>query len=128
MYLVFSLVGGRVSDPLFLSSSLALHFSDYSFRVHHPVNRDDRQWPLTSQLQKNDSCFFQRYTTLAKRGHGFNARSSFLLIVAISGLYNLPRFFEFSPTYSVSYVCPGIKLFVSSMKVHIGRFLLLPSD
>jgi hypothetical protein len=30
-----------VSDPLRLSSS-ALNFSDYSFFVHHPVNRDDR--------------------------------------------------------------------------------------
>jgi hypothetical protein len=28
-------------NPLFYSSS-TLHFSDYSFMVHHPVNRDDR--------------------------------------------------------------------------------------
>jgi hypothetical protein len=33
-----------VSDPLCLSSSSALHFlSQYSFRVHHLVNRDERQ-------------------------------------------------------------------------------------
>jgi hypothetical protein len=32
-----------VSDPLCLSSSLALHLiSDYSFWVHHLVNRDDQ--------------------------------------------------------------------------------------
>jgi hypothetical protein len=34
--------GGGVSDPLCLSSSLALHFSDYSFCVLHPVNWNDR--------------------------------------------------------------------------------------
>jgi hypothetical protein len=32
-----------VSDPLCLSSSLALHFSNYSFWVHRLVNWDDRQ-------------------------------------------------------------------------------------
>jgi hypothetical protein len=31
-----------VSDPLCLSSSSVLHFSDYSFLVHHPVNQDDQ--------------------------------------------------------------------------------------
>jgi hypothetical protein len=34
--------GGGGSDPLCLPSSLALHFSDYSFWVHHLVSRDDR--------------------------------------------------------------------------------------
>jgi hypothetical protein len=32
-----------VIDLLCFSSSSALHFSNYSFLVHHPVNRDDRQ-------------------------------------------------------------------------------------
>jgi chemotaxis regulatin CheY-phosphate phosphatase CheZ len=31
-----------VIDLMCLDSSLALHFSDYSFHVHHPVNQDDR--------------------------------------------------------------------------------------
>jgi hypothetical protein len=31
-----------VSDPLCLSSSSALQFFNYSFLVHHPVNRDGR--------------------------------------------------------------------------------------
>jgi hypothetical protein len=31
-----------VCDPLCLSSSSALHFSDYYLLVRHPVNRDDR--------------------------------------------------------------------------------------
>jgi hypothetical protein len=31
-----------VSNPLCLSSSSALHFSDYSFWVQHLVNRDDQ--------------------------------------------------------------------------------------
>jgi hypothetical protein len=43
------------SNPLCLSSSLALHFSDFSFLVHHPVAGRTgislrMQWPLTSQL------------------------------------------------------------------------------
>jgi hypothetical protein len=33
---------GRISDPLCLSSSLALHFYHHSFLAHHPVNQDDR--------------------------------------------------------------------------------------
>jgi hypothetical protein len=33
---------GGVSNPLCLSSSSALHFCDYSFLVHHPLNWDDR--------------------------------------------------------------------------------------
>jgi hypothetical protein len=49
---------------LYISS--ALHFSDYSFLVHHPIHRDDRyllafmQWPLTSQLH----CIFLNYVYL----------------------------------------------------------------
>jgi hypothetical protein len=35
--------GEGVSDPLCLYTSSALNFSHYSFLVHHPVNRDDRQ-------------------------------------------------------------------------------------
>jgi hypothetical protein len=38
MYIVLFL---GVSDPLGLSSPSALHCSDYSFRVHHPADRDD---------------------------------------------------------------------------------------
>jgi hypothetical protein len=31
-----------LSDPLCLSSSSVLHFSDYYYLVHHPVNWDDQ--------------------------------------------------------------------------------------
>jgi hypothetical protein len=40
------------SDPSYVSSSPALHFSDYSFLVRNPVNRDDGQFlsqAMTSQ-------------------------------------------------------------------------------
>jgi hypothetical protein len=53
--LVYFLFLFLINDPLCLSSSSsALHFSDYSFLVHHPVNGDDRhslhmQWHLTLQ-------------------------------------------------------------------------------
>jgi hypothetical protein len=39
---VLFLGGGEVSDPSCLSSSSALHFSNYFFLVNHPVNWDDR--------------------------------------------------------------------------------------
>jgi NhaP-type Na+/H+ or K+/H+ antiporter len=44
-----------VTGPLCLSSSSALHFSDYSFLVHHLLTRMTSislcvKWPMTSQL------------------------------------------------------------------------------
>jgi hypothetical protein len=41
-----------VSDPMFLSSPSALHFSNYSFLVHHPVNWDD--WHLLARAMASD--------------------------------------------------------------------------
>jgi hypothetical protein len=58
-----------VSDPLCLSSSSssALHFSDYSFRVHHLVNRHDRQ--LLAHAMASD--FSVALQCLSKRTIGF---------------------------------------------------------
>jgi hypothetical protein len=42
----FNVLGSMVFwviDPLCLSSSLALHFIQYSFRIHHLVNQDGRK-------------------------------------------------------------------------------------
>jgi hypothetical protein len=55
-----------VSDPLCLSSSSALHFSDYSFWVHHPVNQDDRQ--LLANAMASD--FSVAWQCLSKRTIG----------------------------------------------------------
>jgi hypothetical protein len=44
--------GGGVSYPLCLSSSSALHFSDYSFCVHHLVNQYD--WHLLAHAMASD--------------------------------------------------------------------------
>jgi hypothetical protein len=56
-----------VSDPLCLSSSSALHFSDYSFRVHHLVNQDDLQ--LLAHAMTSD--FSVAWQCLSKRTIGF---------------------------------------------------------
>jgi hypothetical protein len=56
-----------VSDPLFLSSSLALYFcSDYSFWVHQIVNRDD--WHLLAHAMASD--FSVAWLCLSKRTIG----------------------------------------------------------
>jgi hypothetical protein len=56
-----------VSDPSCLSSSSALHFSNYSFHVHHPLTEMTgislhMQWPLTSQshgsVSQREQLFF----------------------------------------------------------------------
>jgi hypothetical protein len=41
-----------LSDSMCLSSSLALHFSDYSFLIHHPINWDD--WHLFANAMACD--------------------------------------------------------------------------
>jgi hypothetical protein len=56
-------LGWGVSNPLRLSSSSALHFSDYSFWVHHLVNRDDRQ--LLANAMASD--FSVAWQCLSKR-------------------------------------------------------------
>jgi hypothetical protein len=48
-----------VSDPARLSSS-TLHFSNYSFLVHHPVNRDG--WHLLAHAMASDGSFPSFYT------------------------------------------------------------------
>jgi hypothetical protein len=52
MALFLLLIFWGVSDPLCLSSSSALHFSDYSFWVYHPVYRDD--WQLLAHAKAFD--------------------------------------------------------------------------
>jgi hypothetical protein len=52
-----------VSYPLCLSSSFAIHFADYSFWVHHFVNRDDRHL-LAHAMASDFSAAWQR---LSKR-------------------------------------------------------------
>jgi hypothetical protein len=54
-------LGGGVSDPLCLFSSSALHFSNYSFWIYHPVNWDD--WHILAHAiasdfaEKSDSAY-----------------------------------------------------------------------
>jgi hypothetical protein len=50
--------GGEFCNPLFLSSSLALQFSQYSFLVHHPINPDDRHL-LTHAMASDFSVTWQ---------------------------------------------------------------------
>jgi hypothetical protein len=50
--------GTRGQKPLCLSFSSALHFSDYSFWVHHLVNRNDRQL-LAHEMASDFSNFGQ---------------------------------------------------------------------
>jgi hypothetical protein len=38
------------------------------------------------------------------------ARSFALIILVAAVTYNVPRFFEYDPTYSVAYVCPNTTL------------------
>jgi hypothetical protein len=76
--------GAAASDPLCLSSS-ALHFSDYSFWVHHHVNRDD--WQLLAHSMASD--FSVAWQCLSKRTIVFllriklQARSQFLVPTSI---------------------------------------------
>jgi hypothetical protein len=56
-----------VIDPLCLSSSSALHFSDCYFRVHHPVNWDD--WHLLANAMASD--FSVAWQCLSKTTIGF---------------------------------------------------------
>jgi hypothetical protein len=56
-----------VSDPLCLSSSLALRFSEYSFWVHHLVNQDD--WQLLAHAMASD--FSVAWQCLSKITIGF---------------------------------------------------------
>jgi hypothetical protein len=56
------------SDPLCLSPSLALHFSNYSFLVPHPVNCDDRH--LLAHAMGSD--YTVAWQCLSKRTIGFS--------------------------------------------------------
>jgi hypothetical protein len=71
--------GWGVSDPLYLSSSSALLFSDYSFWVHHPVNRDDRH--LLAHAMASD--FSVAWQCLSKR------TIVFLLLIKLHALIQL---------------------------------------
>jgi hypothetical protein len=89
----FFFLGGGVSNPLCLSSSLALHFSDYSFWSTTLLTGKTgislhMQWPLTSQSDEFDifGYFFQHLgiLQLAIR-HGYVAPfkivSKYLLVI-----------------------------------------------
>jgi hypothetical protein len=72
-----------VSDPLCLSYTSALHFSNYSFWVRHPVNWDDRH--LLAHAMASD--FLVAWQCLSKRTIGFSLWIKFHTLIVLK-IYN----------------------------------------
>ena len=53
---------------------------------------------------------FCRYSSLVKKTKTIKVRSVIVSILAASLMYNAPRFFEYDPTYTVTYICPSKNL------------------
>ena len=78
-------------------------------------------------LTPNYSQNLFRYSSIVQKMDRVKARSFALIIVVAAVMYNVPRFFEYDPTYSVAYVCPNTTLslrWTQGTKIEDASFLV----